>query len=144
MAGTIFPLNSGRQIASELKSYSGDFDCADPNVAFTDGSYQTDVVIKNKALIVGFFIKYYQDLSLYPVGPVITVRLNTGFLGIMNTEVLPVANIPDNFAVSNTNFFFNVPVPGNSPILVNLLGVTGSGITALSFTYTIIVVEFDN
>ena len=136
------PQNTGKQGHSQLKTYAFNFDCADPAVNFTNGLYQTDVTLKNKGFIFGVIIKYNQDLSAYPAGVVIKTLLSSGL--IINNEVLPVVNVPNEYNFANANAQANIIAPNNSPVFIQLENITGSGITALSFTVLMIVCEIDS
>jgi hypothetical protein len=149
--------NTGKSINSQLKVQAFFFDCSDPSINFIDGVYDTDIVLKNNALIWYSAIKYQQDLSAYPAITITVLTGTTGNNGILYQRTLPIVQTPNNYlrSVSGT---VGVPGPGNqanSPQIgsainnnnvgvgVGFTGMTASGITALSFTFVIMYVELD-
>lgn len=139
------PLNTGRLINSQFKSKAFIFDCSDPNVNFTNGSYSTDVTFKNNSLIHNCNIKFFQDLSAYPVQPALVEILDTSAQSLYVLDS-PLANTPNQYSQGDANWQsvpLNQIVAAGNSLNVVLTGITGSGITALSFVMMIHYTEMD-
>jgi hypothetical protein len=135
---------TGKITNSQVKSQSFFFDCKE--TGFLDGTYPTDLVIKNGSFIVSTYIRFDQDVSAYPAMN-INIRSTSAYGFNLNFNALPSANIPDGFALGTP-----VPASGvlgggkntqNVEMLVIINGMTGSGIAALSFTFVAVYVELD-
>ena len=137
---------TGKIVNSQQKTQAFYFDCADGDVNFSDGTYVTDCVFNNNSFITAAYIRFNQDLSAYP--PFVVRILTTGTYGlIIETATIPQANIVNGFAPCTTVPLANVVGGGtntnNVQALVRLIGITGSGITALTFTVVFDYIELD-
>lgn len=139
---------TGKITNSRLKTQSFFFDCADPSVNFTDGFYATDMVLKNRAAIITSMIKFEQDLTAYPALITINIRTTTSGPNALLLQVItPLANVVDAY-YGNTFPISMAPagsVINNNNVNVNvqITGLTGSGVTALSFMVSVTYIEFE-
>jgi hypothetical protein len=143
--------NTGKTTNSQLKVQSFFFDASDPTVAFTNGFYDTGVIIKNNALIYYSAIKYMQDVTgIAYTGIGVEVFTDTAGLQDLHNETLPNAHAVPNQYLAGSN------VPGGSlpPTIGNCINnnnvgiiVALSGITTpppgLSFMFVVMYVELD-
>jgi hypothetical protein len=132
----------GSIVNSCVKNQSLYFDCADVN--FTDGIYATDVIIKNNAILIITGLKFFQDTSAYPALNIIVFTDSAFSFPTLLFISLPLFNTPNQYSNSNTGggnlgFVNN----NNCTISVQLQGITGSGVTSLSFEVYILYVEMD-
>lgn len=145
--------NTGKATQSQFKTQSFFFDCSDPTVAFTNGAYATDIILKNNALVWFTAIKYFQDVSAYPAITITVFSTSTAINPIFHTDTLPISagsappnvyrpgsNVPGSSIPATTSTQLN---NNNCGVIVELTGITGSGITALSFMFDIMYTEFD-
>ena len=137
----IQPLNTGKLTNSQIYTKAFYFDCADPAVNFTNGVYSTDVTFKNNSMLIFTLIKYFQDLSAYPAG--INIKIQDYTPTIINSDTTPLANLVNQYAPNNQNQLVSQIIPAGNGLNVELDGITGSGITALSFMVFTIHVELD-
>jgi hypothetical protein len=133
-------ISAGKLTSSQIKIQSFFFDCADPAVNFTDGIYRTDLVLKNGGFSPINFTKFFQDVSAYPP---ITIKIFTdsSYQSLANTINLPYPNVVDGFDAGGNGI--GAKNNNNVSVFVQLIGITGSGVTALSFETGIIYFEFD-
>ena len=146
--------NTGKATQSQFKTQSFFFDCSDPSVAFTDGVYATDIILKNNALVFFTAIKYMQDVSAYPAITIDVFSTSTTINSEFNSDTLPIAGtppgvyrpgnlVPGHYAVIAGPTFSTQINNNNCGVIVELTGITGSGVTALSFMFDIMYIEFD-
>ena len=110
------------------------FDASDPSVDFTDGLYYTNLVIKQKSMIALSSVKFFQDLSAAPPGILINIGINTTSLcGVLT----PFASNPYVWGNTTSAGVYTELNPNNEFVWIQLTGITGSGITALSFAIMI-------
>lgn len=160
---------TGQQTSSQIKVWSFEFDASDPEVNFTDGIYNTSIVLKNNSIIIGAGIQPFQDWTLLPIvlgGLTLLIEcpsLNEpGGIFSIDNIVLPSStgvyapnlwsmstyfNSVNTAAVPPTTYPLSNPMtlvnPNNDFINIRLRGWTGSGVTAFSFQYYVQVIEFD-
>lgn len=147
---------TGRLTNSQMKVQSFFFDCSDPGVNFTDGDYTTDLVIRANSLIYMCGVKYEQDVSAYPA-ITIAPRVVTSPPLSLNADILPFANKVNGYAIGNQTpgmavaaapgtavwQVINVDTVADGTVYVRISGMTGSGITALSFMVFVAYFEFE-
>lgn len=148
--------STGKLTNSQIKVKSFFFDCADPIVNLTDGTYNTDLVLPNHSMVLASGIKYKQDLSAYPA---ITIGINVVNAppNQLNSDTLPIVNMVDGYAIGNVVpglavaaapgfavwVVHNTNNAADGTVIVRLNGITGSGVTQLSFMVWIQYIEFD-
>ena len=143
--------NTGKVTQSQLKVQSFFFDCSDPTVNFTNGFYDTGVIIKNNALIYYSAIKYEQDVTnIAYTGIGIEIFTTTMGLQDLHNETLPAA-----LAVPNQYRPGSVVPGGTFPLTIgNCINNNNVGIIValtgfstpppgLSFQFVTMYVELD-
>ena len=113
------------------------FDASDPSVNFTDGIYPTQLLVENLSLGLFGYIKFFQDVSAYPAITINILQQGYNFY----SQTLPYSNTINQYnllVVGQTEIN-----PNNDFMAVQLIGITGSGITALSFQFCVEITEFE-
>ena len=140
---------------SQLKVQSFNFSTADPAINYTDGIYNTNLVIKNNASIFWSGIKYFQDLSAAPSGVIIEV-LTTTTVGeaTLNFSTTPFTNPVNGYTAGNvvpgtTTSTPHVPSMGgavnndNVSVYLGFSGLTAHPGLLISGIVYVIYVEFE-
>lgn len=130
-------MKTGQLVNAQKKVWAFQFDAASPEVNFQDGIYDTQLLAKKNSLGLFGYIKFFQDVSAYPSMTIQILQQGYNFY----SQTLPYSNV-----VNEYNLFVSGQTeinPNNEFLQVQLIGITGSGITSLSFQVCIEITEFD-
>ena len=150
---------TGLKTNSQKKVWSFFFDLADPTVNYADGTYFTDIIIKNNSVVTMAGIKPTQDWSTYSAGEIFIGCAGGINIPHFDKIGMPPSSpplFPGEWGVSQhwyflqtdgSSWFYPSPAtginPNNAPMSVSLFGFAGVYPAGVSFEYFIEVIEFD-